>query len=176
MIRRLFSALLLLWLLGFVAFVALLPRPAPLGRTDGIVVLTGGPNRIQRGLDLLEQGQARRMLVSGVNLTVRRRDFLNQHRVSRRLFDCCVDLGHEAIDTRSNAEETAAWVRRNRYRSIRLITTDWHMHRSRFELDQLIPDGVTIQTDAVRSDPDLRVLLSEYHKYLLRRVAVLIGI
>ena len=165
-----------MWLVGFVLFVALLPRPLDNARTDGIVVLTGGPNRIQRGLSLMEQRQARRMLVSGVNLTVRRRDFQSNFKVPSRLFDCCVDLGQDAIDTRSNGEETAAWVKKHGYKSLRLITTDWHMRRARFELDQSLPEGVTIQMDAVRSEPDLRVLLSEYHKYLLRRLAVLVGL
>lgn len=176
MIRRSLSALLLVWLIGFVAFVALLPRPLDKARTDGIVVLTGGANRIQRGLALMEQGQARRMLVSGVNLTVRRRDFQSEYKVPPRLFACCVDLGQEAIDTRSNGEETAAWVKKHGYKSLRLVTTDWHMRRARFELDQSLPDSVIIRMDAVRSEPDLRVLLSEYHKYLLRRVAVLVGL
>jgi len=175
-IRRSLSALLLVWLVGFVLFVALLPRPLGAVRTDGIVVLTGGPNRIQRGLTLMEQGEARRMLVSGVNLTVRRRDFQSNYKVPSRLFDCCIDLGQDAIDTRSNGEETAAWVKKNGYKSLRLITTDWHMRRARFELDQSLPEGVVIRMDAVRSEPNLRVLLSEYHKYLLRRLAVLVGL
>lgn len=176
MIRRLVSALLLAWLFGFVLFVALLPRPMGAARTDGIVVLTGGAHRIQRGLALMEQRQARRMLVSGVNLTVRRRDFKENYDVNSRLFDCCIDLGQEAIDTRSNGEETAAWVKKHGYRSLRLVTTDWHMRRARFELDQSLPDGIAIKMDAVRSEPDLKVLLSEYHKYLLRRLAVWFGI
>jgi uncharacterized SAM-binding protein YcdF (DUF218 family) len=175
-IRRLVSALVLAWVIGFVLFVGLLPQPAGPSRTDGIIVLTGGPNRIERGLGLLREGKAQRMLVSGVNLTVRRRDFLIQFGASPRLFDCCIDLGQEAVDTRSNGAESAAWVRKRGYRSIRLVTTDWHMRRARFELDQALPPEVTILGDAVRSEPDLRILLTEYHKYLLRRVAGLIGI
>jgi len=175
-IRRFLSALVIVWIMGFVAFVGLLPRPAGDERTDGIIVLTGGPNRIERGVTLLQEGRARRMLVSGVDLAVRRRDFLDQFKVPPRVFDCCVDLGQEAVDTRSNADESAAWVKKNRYRTIRLITTDWHMRRARFELDQALPPEVRITGDAVRSEPDLRILLTEYHKYLLRRLAVLFGI
>ena len=176
MIGRLFSALILAWIIGFVLFVGLLPRPAGDEKTDGIIVLTGGPNRIERGLSLLAEGKAKRMLVSGVNLTVRRRDFLIMFNAPPRLFDCCVDLGQEAVDTRSNGAESAAWVKKHRYKSIRLVTTDWHMRRSRFELDQALPPGILIRSDAVRSEPDLGNLLTEYHKYLLRRIAVLFGI
>jgi uncharacterized SAM-binding protein YcdF (DUF218 family) len=162
--------------MDFVLFVALLPRPAGDSQTDGIIVLTGGAKRIERGLELLSQRKAKRMLVSGVNLVVRRRDFLIQFRAPPRLFDCCVDLGQEAIDTRSNAAESAAWVKKHGYQSIRLVTTDWHMLRARFELDQALPPGVTIVSDAVRSEPDLGILFREYHKYLLRRIAVLFGL
>lgn len=176
MIRRFLSFVLLAWVIGFVLFVALLPRAAGEQVTDGIIVLTGGPNRIERGLSLLEQRRAKRMLVSGVNLTVGRRDFLIMFRIPPRLFDCCITLGQDAVDTRSNGEESAAWVRQNGYRSIRLVTTDWHMPRARFELRQALPKDVTIVPDAVRSDPDLRILLTEYHKYLLRRVGALLGI
>lgn len=176
MIRRLVSAVLLVWVIGFVLFVGLLPRPAGDQRTDGIIVLTGGPNRIERGLALMEQSRASRMLVSGVNLSVGRRDFLIMFRPPLKLFDCCIDLGQDAVDTRSNAAESAAWVAKYKFRSIRLVTTDWHMRRARFELRQALPKDVAILPDAVRSEPDLAVLLTEYHKYLLRRAAALFGI
>jgi uncharacterized SAM-binding protein YcdF (DUF218 family) len=175
-IRRIVSALLIAWVMGFVFFVGLLPRPAGAETTDGIIVLTGGPHRIERGVSLLEQRRAKRMLVSGVDLTVRRRDFLYQFEVPPRVFDCCIDLGQEAVDTRSNGAESAAWVKKRGYKSIRLITTDWHMRRARLELDQALPPGIAIRMDAVRSDPDLRILLTEYHKFVLRRFAILFGI
>jgi uncharacterized SAM-binding protein YcdF (DUF218 family) len=174
-IRRLASAVLILWLVGFVVFVGLLPRPDDQGRTDGVIVLTGGPGRIERGLAMLEQGKARRMLVSGVDLLVRPQEFAVQYKVPPRLFACCVELGQDAVDTRSNGAESADWVKRNRVRSVRLVTTDWHMRRARLELDQALPPGIVIRADAVRSEPNLTVLLKEYHKYLLRRAAVLVG-
>ena len=49
------------------------------------------------------------------------------------------------------------------------------MRRARFELRQALPEQVAIVTDAVHSEPDLKVLLTEYHKYLLRRAAALAG-
>lgn len=176
MIRRLLSAVLLLWLFGFVAFVWLLPQPAPPQRTDAIIVLTGGAKRIEHGLALMADGQARRMLISGVDPSVRPRELAARYGAPMRLFECCIDLGFEAIDTRSNAEEAAAWVKSGGYRAIRLVTTDWHMRRAHFELRQAMPAEVTILRDAVRSDPELMVLLTEYNKYLLRRGAALFGI
>ncbi|ARS28844.1 YdcF family protein [Sphingomonas sp. KC8] len=176
MIARLFAAGLLVWMLGFAWFAIAIPGPADDRVTDGIVVLTGGPGRVQRGLVLLEKGKARRLLVSGTDRRVRPRELAAVYGVSGKLVDCCVDLGNDAVDTRSNAQETAAWVDRHGYKSVRLVTTDWHMRRARFELSRELPPGVTILADSVVSEPGLGALFEEYHKYLLRRLAAPLGI
>lgn len=177
MIRRLAAFILLAWLLGFVWFALLLPQPlAPERETDAIVVLTGGAGRIGRGLELLEGGAARNMLISGVDRDVRPSELALAYDAPQALFDCCVTLGHEAVDTRSNATETVQWIEKRGYHSIRLITTDWHMRRARFELDQALPRAIVIHADAVPSAPSLSVLFKEYNKYWLRRAAGLLGI
>lgn len=169
MIRRLFATLALVWALGFAAFAVSLPGPAGDEDTDGIVVLTGGPGRVQRGLDLLRRGKARRMLVSGVDRRVRPVDLADTYRISPELMRR-IDLGTSAVDTRSNAQETARWIAAHHYRSIRLVTTDWHMRRARYELRQILR-GVRVVRDGVPSEPGLNTLLREYNKYLLRRAA-----
>lgn len=177
MIVRLLSALALLWALGFAWFAIGLPEPAPDGvTTDAIVVVTGGPGRVQRGFDLLAAGRAKRMLVSGADRRVRPAELAEVNHVSPALVAACVDLGHEAVDTRSNADETARWLARNGFRSVRLVTTDWHMARARFELARVVGNKVTIVRDAVRSEPGLAILFKEYHKYLLRRLAAPLGV
>lgn len=176
MIARFFSLLVLLWALGFALFAVTLPRPAGAGATDAIVVLTGGPGRVRHGLSLLQAGKAKRMLVSGVDRRVKPHELAAEYGVPEKLVDCCVDLGHDSVDTRSNAEETAAWVKKRRFRSIRLVTTDWHMPRAHYELSRMVGSDVEIVTDAVVSQPGLIALLKEYNKYLLRRLAAPIGI
>ena len=176
MISRALAFLLLLYVLGYALFVVLLPKPADERRTDGIVVLTGGPKRIERGLDLVQRGKAQRLLISGVDRTVRPVELAAQYDAEERLFDCCVDLGRESVDTRSNGAETARWVERKKFKSVRLVTTDWHMPRARFELSQQLGGDVAVLSDAVASNPSFRALFTEYNKYLLRRAAVLIGI
>ncbi len=99
-----------------------------------------------------------------------------EYGVPEWLVDCCVELGHESVDTRSNAQETAAWAKRGDIRSIRLVTTDWHMPRAHYELGRMVDDDIEIVTDAVPSQPGLIALLREYNKYLLRRLAAPIGI
>jgi len=177
MIARILAFLLLCWLLGFFWFALFLPQPAPADRpTDAIVVLTGSAGRIERGLALLRQGASKELLVSGVDRDVKPREFALLYKVPRATLKCCVTLGREAIDTRSNAIETSDWLAKHKYRSMRLITADWHMRRARFELDQQLKDPVDILTDAVQTRPTLLVLLREYNKYILRRGAGLIGI
>ena len=176
MIRRLISFALLAWALGFAWFALLLPQPADMTKTDAVVVLTGGAHRIDRGLDVLEAGKAKRMLISGVDRDVKPPELAAQYAGSAKLFDCCIDLGFQSVDTRSNALETARWVARNKVKSLRLVTHDWHMRRARFELDRALPDNIAVTNDAVSTKPSLAALFKEYNKYWLRAVAGLVGI
>lgn len=169
MIGRAAGLLLLAWALGFAAFMLMLPPPAGAMRTDAIVVPTGARGRIDRGLALLEQGRARRMLVTGTAPGVRRIDLAHAYGHAA-VIACCVDLGEEAVDTRSNAREIAGWVRAHRYRSIRLVTSDWHARRARMELSGELDRSVEVVIDGVPSQPNLSQLLNEYHKLILRRV------
>ena len=175
MISRIFALLLLLYVLGYAAFAVMLPEPADDRLTDGIVVLTGGARRLERGLDLMERGRAKRMLISGVERTVRPVELATRYGKEEALFDCCIDLGRESVDTRSNAEETSAWIERHKFKSTRLVTTDWHMPRASFELRRET-EGLDVLNDAVRSRPSFRTLFREYNKYLLRQAAALVGI
>lgn len=174
--RRLLSLLLVAWALGFFWFAMFLPQPViePV-RTDGVVALTGGSGRIPHALDVVEKGRAKRLLVSGVDREVRPREFAVEYKVPERLMACCVTLGYDAVDTRTNAVETMRWIRENKLRSIRLVTTDWHMRRAAFDLAAEAPDSLIIVEDAVQSKPSFRILFIEYNKLVVRLVAWMIG-
>jgi uncharacterized SAM-binding protein YcdF (DUF218 family) len=175
-IKRVLAALVLAWALGFAIFAVTLARPLEGRVTDAIVVPTGGPGRIPRGIDLMERKQARRMLISGVARDVRPGELAVANGASPALFACCIDLGHAAVDTRSNGLETAHWLERRDVKSVRLVTTDWHMARMRHELRSAIGPDIEIVEDAVRSNPGLGVLVREYNKLLLSRAAALAGL
>lgn len=177
MIGRIAALLLVAWALGLAVFMMSLGQPLdPAARTDAIVVLTGAPGRIDRGVAMMQQGAAKRMLVSGVDPDVRPRELVARYPQAARQFGCCIDLGRQAIDTVSNAEETADWVRAHRYKTVRLVTSDWHMPRARMELAHVLGSGVELRGDPVPSHPPFGTLLREYHKYLVRSIALLIGI
>jgi uncharacterized SAM-binding protein YcdF (DUF218 family) len=164
---------------GFVAFVYSLDRTErrPEARTDGIVALTGGSQRIGDAIDLLAQGYATRLLISGVNERTSRDQIERLNPGQRRLFDCCVDLDYRARNTIGNAIETRRWAERNGFRSIIVVTSAYHMPRTLVELDHALPGLRKVPYAVVTPtvDPDswwhhpatARVLLSEYVKLVL---------
>ena len=178
MIVRAGSLVLLLYAIGFILFTVTLGKPAASdsGRTDAAVVITGGGGRIEQGIAVLKAGQARRLLVAGADPAVTKRDLVRRLGGHKRLVDCCVDLGSESVDTRSNAEEASRWLARHRYGSFRLITSDWHMRRARYDFREVLGDKYEIVPDAVRTEPHFMTLFGEYNKYVLRRLAVLLDI
>jgi uncharacterized SAM-binding protein YcdF (DUF218 family) len=174
MITRIASLLLLLYALGFVLFAFTLGKPAPPNApaTDAAVVLTGGKGRIEHAIDVLRAQKAKRLLVSGADPAVTKGDIVRRLGGNQKLVQCCVDLGSESVDTRSNAEETGRWLAQHKFQSFRLITSDWHMRRARYEFRKVLSGKYRIVPDAVRTEPRFLTLFSEYNKYVLRRLAV----
>jgi uncharacterized SAM-binding protein YcdF (DUF218 family) len=144
--------------------------------TDAIVVLTGGRFRLESGLDLLEEGKARKLFVSGVNQRVDREALLRVFGPVPDWTSCCIVLGHDADNTVGNARETAGWMRREGYRSLRLVTSWYHMPRSRLEFGRAMP-GVRLFVHPVfpphpgdasweERAHAAAIVVGEYHKYL----------
>jgi uncharacterized SAM-binding protein YcdF (DUF218 family) len=128
--------------LGFVLFAAMATRSTidqPL-RADGIVVLTGGQSRIAEAVRLLEAGKASRLLISGVNRRTSREDLRRLTGLSPKQFDCCVDIGYEALDTSGNADEARAWAQERQFTSLIVVTACYHMPRSLAEIALAMPD------------------------------------
>jgi uncharacterized SAM-binding protein YcdF (DUF218 family) len=174
MIARAASLIALIYLLGFIFFALTLGRPAAADApvTQAAVVLTGGPGRLEHAIDVLKDRRAGRLLVAGADPSVTKADLARRLGGNRKLVACCVDLGSESVDTRSNAEEAGRWLAAHRFSSVRLITSDWHMRRARYEFEKVLGGKYRIVTDAVRSQPTFLTLFGEYNKYILRRLAV----
>ena len=174
MIARFASFLIVLWALGFALFAVTLGKPAPddAPATEAIVALTGGKGRIEHAARLLADGKGKRLLISGADPSVRKEDLMRRLGGKPSLAACCVDLGSESVDTRSNAEEARRWLDRRRLDSVRLVTSDWHMRRARYEFRKKLGDDFVVVPDAVRTEPGLRTLFAEYNKYLLRRLSM----
>lgn len=172
---------------GFFIFVSTIPRVEPEDTIsgDGIVVLTGGADRLGDALKLLSDGRAKRLLISGVNPDVSEGQLARLHPQSARLFDCCVDLGRRALNTAGNALETRQWVRRHGFQAVIVVTSGWHMRRSLLELERSIPETILVPYPVIARGADeddwwikpqsLRLLVGEYVKYLAALVEVRIA-
>ena len=144
--------------------------------TDAIVVLTGGSQRVQSGLQLLVAGKAKKLFVSGVYHGTDVAALLHAQRQSPDAVQCCIALGHSADNTYGNALETAAWMRQENYRSLRLVTASYHMRRALLEFARAMPDIRIIPhpvfPDTVRQarwwawPGTLDLIIGEYDKYL----------
>ena len=178
MILRLFSLVVALYALGFALFAVDLgdPAPADAPETAAMVVLTGEGGRIEQALERLEQGKAERLLISGADPAVRPVDLVETVGGTERLYDCCVTLGAESVDTRTNALEARDWLATNGDEAVRLVTSDWHMRRAEFEFREALGEDYTLVLDAVPTAPGLMTLFGEYNKYVLRRIGLLLGI
>jgi len=169
--------------MGFFRFtdtIAELKTTEAAGEADAIVALTGGYQRIDQALALLEKGVGERLLISGVNPTTTSAALRRATGTKMATFDCCVDIGYEALDTIGNANETAGWIRQHGYSRILVVTNNYHMPRSLLELSQASPDvtflaypvtHADLKTDTWITDPvALRTLFMEYAKYSLARL------
>lgn len=164
--------------IGFLVFVASLPREVedPGRRTDAIVVLTGGSDRVATGIKLLEGGLGKHLLISGVPDEVALRDLTMQVPSAASWVACCITLGRVALDTLGNADEAADWINRHGFKSLRLVTAHYHMPRSRLLFEHAMP-GIDmvfhpVFPAAVRSENwwrwpgTTKLLAQEYIKYI----------
>lgn len=168
-----------LWCAGLVWFAEQIPTavPDPNSETDAVVVLTGGAGRLSVGTRLLVDKKARKLFISGVHRGVDVAQILRMLRLQGRQLDCCMVLGFDADDTRGNARETAAWMKKERFHSLRLVTASYHMRRSLLEFRRAMPDVAVIphpvfpQNFKARSwwnwPGTAQLLVTEYVKYLV---------
>lgn len=170
--------------LGFVGFLSQLrvAELKPSSNADGIVVLTGGSSRVSDAVELLAKGYGKRLLISGVHPTNGVSDISRSVPDSQALLDCCADLDRSAVNTRSNAAETRRWVHERGFRSLIVVTSNYHMPRAIVEMSHAMPDinliPFAVVSDKWRDEPwwtngaAMRLLLSEYVKYVAAEVRV----
>ncbi len=169
------------WAAGLIWFAEGVPHPQAEGagqareRTDAIVVLTGGPQRIKTGLALLAEGMAKKLFISGVYRGVDVAELLRVAQQAPEAVACCVVLDYAADSTAANAAETRAWMEREGFVSLRLVTADFHMRRSLLEFRRALPEARLIAhpvaTETFRREQWWRrrafgLIATEYNKYL----------
>lgn len=161
-----------LFLAGFVIFAATIVQYSSraASNVDGIVVLTGGEKRVAEGLRLFSEGKAQRILISGVNKSTTREDLQRGTKLTPMLFNCCVDIGHEAQDTIGNADEARDWARTWNFKRVAIVTSNYHMPRGLIEFSRAMP-GVEFVPQPVTS-PNYRAAEWWLHPGAARLVLV----
>ena len=185
-LRRVFLLIALaavcFWTAGFFAFVetvATYREPADyaaMEQTDAAVVLTGGSERMMAGLHLLEAGKSKKLFVSGVFPSVKLSTLEGYKDVAAETKDCCIQLGHEAGNTAGNAQEVLAYMQRETFTSMTLVTANYHMPRSLLLFAHHMPQIRIVAYPVVPDTVDLKawwrkpgtasLLALEYSKYL----------
>lgn len=175
------AAFVLLLGLGFLWFIWRVPADEiPLSRdADGIVALTGGASRIADAIELLASGRGKRLLISGANRATNSSEISRLNPEFERWVRCCVDIDR-SLNTLGNAIETRRWAESRGFRSLIVVTSNYHMPRALAEIAHQLP-GVAlvpfpVVTDRQRADPwwsggaTARLMLSEYVKYIFAKL------
>ena len=166
---------------GLQYFVLNLPRQmaSPAHQSDGIVVITGGQQRLDAGLTLLANGTASNLLISGVGAGLNKVILANDlqlDQTQRDLLMCCAELEFAARDTRGNAHAARHWAETNHLASLYLVTANYHMPRAKLAFEREMPhinlqywpvNPDDLQIDSWWTNPGLvRLLAREYAKFL----------
>ncbi len=123
--------LFLAWIIGFVLFNQKINsyQIDNQTKTDAIIVLTGGRNRIIEAVRLLDDGMAERMLISGVQENISPKDIEKRNAVNLTNKPE-IEFEKQSKNTVENAIKTNEWIKQNNINSIRLVTSNYHIPRS----------------------------------------------
>lgn len=184
MIRRLLIygglSLLAAWCLGFVYFAHCINSYEidKTAKTDAIIVLTGGRNRISEGIKLLNDNLADKLFISGVPENISIRQIEKQAGIAAE-DETKIELGRKAKNTIENAIETEEWIKKNDIKSIRLVTSSYHIPRSLQEFIIYVTKGNDLEVIINpiyspnvslkwwKSWGTFRLLVMEYNKFLV---------
>jgi uncharacterized SAM-binding protein YcdF (DUF218 family) len=166
--------------IGFLWFTVRVPSSeiTLTGTTDGIVVLTGDSARISEAIELLADRRGKRLLISGANRGTTATEISRLNPDFTRWIQCCVDFDR-SLNTLGNAIEIRRWAERRRFRSLIVVTSDYHMPRAMAEIAHQLPNtrlvAFPVISERLRAEhwwasgSAMRLLLSEYMKYIVAR-------
>ncbi|MDR1362388.1 MAG: YdcF family protein [Holosporaceae bacterium] len=159
------AAAVLVWLLALLMFMFQVSRSEEVGRVycDNVAILTGGKNRIVRGVEFFKSQRPRNVFVSGVHDKSTLRAILGGE---KGIAGVNFIMGKQAKNTRGNAREINEWISAYGLEKILVLTSDYHMPRSLLEIRRL-SSHTKILVGSVKSEWNFQFLLNclkEFHK------------
>ena len=183
--KKIFSFFLFSLLAGFLWWTLLLfntfPKklylnnPPQISNSVGIIVLTGGKNRIEKGVELLSKGYGDKLLISGVFMPSEIESKFSLEKEKKELFECCVFFDQKSTNTLENAQEVGKWLSENKdIKSIILVSSYYHLPRSIMIFEKKIKSNVNIYPiPAIQNNNfreqflfHLKLIISEYFKVI----------
>ena len=148
---------------------------------DSIVVLTGDKFRISKGMEILSNGIGEKLLLSGVNKNIKLTNIKNEFPKYKNFFDCCVEIENISSNTFENSRETFLWLEKNKYDSVLIVSSDYHMPRAKLEFEKFLNTKNTYY-HPVNSNNNLmaigkiKKLFLEYVKYMRTYISLAVGL
>ena len=148
---------------------------------DSIVVLTGDKFRISKGMEILSNGIGEKLLLSGVNKNIKIINIKNEFPKYKNYFDCCVDIDNISSNTFENSRETFLWLEKNKYISVLVVSSDYHMPRVKLEFERFFETGNTYyhpvnSNNDVNAIGKIKKLFFEYVKYMRTYISLAVGL
>ena len=148
---------------------------------DSIVVLTGDKFRISKGMEILSNGIGEKLLLSGVNKNIKLTNIKNEFPKYKNFFDCCVEIENISSNTFENSRETFLWLEKNKYNSVLIVSSDYHIPRAKLEFEKFLNTKNTYY-HPVKSNNNLmaigkiKKLFLEYVKYMRTYISLAVGL
>lgn len=178
LIKRFFKLVALIivaWAFCLIIFLIVIPTPKKVPETlpkvDAVIILTGDYFRLEKGVEVFVKSDAKKILLSGVPKKVPKKSVLRRIKQLSKV-DLPSDslyLGHIADSTISNATEAKIFMDLNGYKSLNLVTSNYHIPRSLYLFHRAMPECEIHYTAAGLGKIELirtkwRYLITEYHK------------
>ena len=158
-------------------------------KSSNIVILTGGTNRINDGLKIINKFEKSSTFNSKILVSGTGKGFTKISLEKKLSFDfdldlikCCVELDSISTNTYSNAYETLKWAKKNNIKKFILITSNYHMPRAFLEFKNRMPNLKIFTYPITPNKHDVKMWLSsfqtfslifsEYCKYLIAKLRI----
>ena len=129
-----------------------------LEKADAIAVFSGDSGaRTERAVELLKDGYADYLILSGGKVydDVTMAELMKKHAIKLGVDESKILIDDEASTTNENAEFTADIIEENNFRSVIVVTSDYHTRRSKLAmkkaLENTLIDGEKVEVTVTPS-------------------------